>query len=854
MTKTKVHALAKQYGFKSTEFVKILGDIGFSVSSYQASIEEWDLPVIDERLKRGGLIGGDADADAAAEKDAAQKSSSWDSLMASASKTEDAAVTIEGEEEVAVVAEVVAPVIDEPAAEVKEDKVKEETAEKEKEPKKMPMTGVTIIKDRPEADASTEKEDGASNAKTSKGPTPKPAKASATRVGIIDLAALGLIKKQQEERNRTGGQTFTDRRDRETSRRRDMKSKARERLRDRRKGKFRKKGNSTVERKGEVTLETPVTLKSFSASTGISVNRIMHSLMSLDMMFSINTVLDTDTIELIADEFEIEVYVKEKTDIEKELMSEILAARHAVDEDSMATRPPVLAFMGHVDHGKTSLIDAIRSTRVANKEAGGITQHVGAYMAELTDGRAVTILDTPGHAAFTQMRKRGASATDIAILVVAADDGVMPQTEEAASHAKAAGTPIVVAINKVDSPGANVEQVKSQLAGIGLQAEDWGGDVGMVEVSALHKTGIDNLLERVLLEAEILDLKAHAKGDALGIVIESKLEKGKGKVASVLVQDGTLRVKQTVLCGHSFGNVRLMFDYNGKPIKEAGPGTPVDILGLDEFPPVGETFYVVNNMKAAKHVAGKRVEVKKAEELGSGAGVTLANLFDKIDESNAQRLRLVLKADVQGSLEVLKDSLDALSTDEVIVDVIHSAVGSITDTDITLAETADAIVLGFNSKAEGKAKKHAERVNVEIRSYSIIYELLEDITKAIEGMLVPDTVQETIGHVEILEVFSSSRWGTIAGCRVNSGTVKRACYSKLTRDGKQLAEGYLSSLRHFKDDVREVAEGNDCGLTIDGFDDYKTGDLVEIIEIREVARTLEDVTAAEEKAAAENNA
>ncbi|HIA38697.1 MAG TPA: translation initiation factor IF-2 [Planctomycetes bacterium] len=408
-----------------------------------------------------------------------------------------------------------------------------------------------------------------------------------------------------------------------------------------------------------------------------------------------------------------------------------------------------------------------------------------------------------------------------------------------------------VAINKIDAPGANVEQVKSQLSGIGLQSEDWGGDVGMVEVSALHKTGLDDLLERVLLEAEILDLKAHAKGDALGIVLESKLEKGKGKVASVLVQDGTLKVRQTVLVGHAFGNVRLMFDHNGKPVKEVGPGTPVDILGLDEFPPVGETFYVVNNMKDAKRVAEKRVEVKKAEDRGEGAGVTLANLFDKIDESNAQRLCLVLKADVQGSLEVLKDSLKALSTEEVIVDVIHSAVGAITDSDITLAETAKAIVLGFNSKAEGKAKSHAERASVEIRGYDVIYELLEDMTKVIEGMLAPDTIQETVGRVEILEVFRSSRWGTIAGCKVLSGVVKRACYAKLTRDGKQIVEGYLSSLRHFKDDVREVAEGNECGMTIDNFEDYKDGDLIEIIEIKEVARSLEEVASAEEAASAE---
>ncbi len=834
MSKVKVHVIAKKFGFKSTEFVKILSDIGFSVSSYQASLEEWDIPVIEERLKRAGLLGQDANYE---EKNEEQNSSSWDSLLRRASETEDEVKKEDITED------------NEDTSQEDEDSSKEESKDSSKEESEDSSKEESEDSSKEESDI-TQKVDintapKPKPAQSKGGPTPKPSNRSATRLGVIDLEALGLIKKQQEERQKVG-QTFTDRRDRETARRREMKSKARERLRDRRKGKLRKKASTTVDRKNDIVIEAPVTLKSFSAATGISVNRIMQTLMSLDMMVSINTQLDNDTIELLGDEFGLIVRIKEKTDIEKDLMEQIMAARHAVDEDSMAPRPPVLAFMGHVDHGKTSLIDAIRATRIANKEAGGITQHVGAYMAELTDGRKVTILDTPGHAAFTQMRQRGAQATDIAVLVVAADDGVMPQTEEAAAHAKSAGTPIVVAINKIDAPGANVEQVKSQLAGIGLQHEDWGGDTGMIEVSALQKTGLDDLLERILLEAEILDLKAHAKGDAIGVVLESKLEKGKGKVASVLVQDGTLKVKETVLCGHSFGNIRLMFDHNGKPLKEAGPGTPVDLLGLDDFPPIGETFYVVNNMKDAKRVAETRVEAKKAEELSEGAGVTLANLFEKIDESNAERLRIVIKADVQGSLEVLKTSLKALSTDEVIVDVLQASVGAITDTDITLAETAGAVVIGFNSKAEGKAKKHAEQVGVEVRFYDVVYQLLEDVTNAIEGMLAPETVQEKIGEVEVLEVFRSSKWGTIAGCRVTNGSVKRACYARVTRDGKAIGEGYLESLRHFKDDVREVAEGNECGLKVEAIDDYKSGDLIEIIEIKEIARSLEGITSEEE--------
>ncbi len=520
----------------------------------------------------------------------------------------------------------------------------------------------------------------------------------------------------------------------------------------------------------------------------------------------------------------------------------------------MQDRPPVIAFMGHVDHGKTSLIDAIRETRVAVKESGGITQHVGAYVASLDSGKTVTILDTPGHAAFTSMRQRGAQATDIAVLVVAADDGVMPQTEEAAAHASSAGTPVVVAINKCDSPNANPDQVRSQLAGIGLQCEDWGGDVGMVEVSALKKQGIEELLERVLLEAEIMGLRAHAKGDAVGVVLESKLEKGKGKVASVLITDGTLHAKNVVLAGHTFGKIRLMFDHVGKPLKSAGPSTPVDLLGLDQLPPVGETFYVISDLKSAKTVAEKRALHKKELELSKGAGVTLQNLFEKIDESNAEHFKIILKADVHGSLEVLKETLKELSTEEVIVDIIHSAVGGITETDVVLADTAGAIILGFGVVPEGKARKEAERLRVEIRRYDVIYELLEEMEKAVEGMLAPDTVEEIVGHAEVQEVYRSSRWGTIAGCKVVDGVVKRACNARLTRNGRIVFEGPFASLRHFKDDVREVAEGNDCGIKIENFDDIKAGDVIEAVEVLEVVRTLEEVKEVEAEAKAKADA
>jgi len=939
LSKVKVFKLAKQFGYKSAEFVDVMRSIGFAVSSYQASVEEWDVPIIEERLRKGGLIlSGSEESDSAAKtadaKADSARTTSWDALVTAAHaapagepKPEVKVVeptevvvtpvpeTVAVEEESVVESAAPAvvqnePVVPEPIAVTPEAPVADLAAEPTPEvtaapeipaeptppaavkpvvAKPQPIRGARVIapavvkKDPRQASAKKVEESAAPTVpaatpqapktqpekpprpvkaaekpagkpaspdkvtakKTESPPTPKP-RLSAKRVGRIDLAALGLIKTQQEQRKR--GSTFTDMRDRESARRRDMRQKQRERLRDRRHGKLKPKMSSTIDRKGDVILQLPISVKSFSAATGVGVSHVIRRLMKMGVMTTINSVLDEDTVEMIADDFEIPVAIRAETDLERELMADIMAARHSVDDGSMQDRPPVIAFMGHVDHGKTSLIDVIRETRVALKESGGITQHVGAYVATLDNGKAVTILDTPGHAAFTSMRQRGAQATDIAVLVVAADDGVMPQTIEAAAHAKSAGTPIVVAINKCDSPNANPDQVRSQLAGIGLQWEDWGGDVGMVEVSALKKQGIEQLLERVLLEAEIMGLKAHAKGDAVGIVLESKLEKGKGKVASVLITDGTLHAKDIVLAGHTFGKIRLMFDHVGKPLKSAGPSTPVDLLGLDQLPAVGETFYVISDLKAAKTVAEKRALYKKDLEMSKGAGVTLQNLFEKIDESNAQHFKLILKADVHGSLEVLKETLKELSTEEVIIDIIHSGVGGINETDVVLAETAGAVILGFGVVPEGKARKEAERLRVEIRRYDVIYELLEDMEKAVEGMLAPNTVEQICGHAEVLEVYRSSRWGVIAGSRVIDGVMKRACNARLIRSNRIVFEGPFASLRHFKDDVREVAEGNDCGIKIENFEDIKAGDIIEAVEVIEVVRTLEEVKLVEAEA------
>lgn len=914
MSKIKVHTLAKKHGIKSAEFVKHLASIGFPVTSYQASLEEWDIPIIEMRLMQGGII---EDPDAVAEKSGDSAASgdamSWDELMTAAATSTEAASAEEDEkdeeapaEEIAEVptAEIEEPeavepeIAVEPPAETTTIETPEDSAEVKAEVKPNELAAVTDVDEvaavtdvdevnaevvtevtaapetpaEPKAEAAAKAPSDApaqtgkpgektvqakkvAKPKDPKGPVPKPAKRSATKLGKIDLAALGLAKSQIAGKKK--GSTFTDIRDRESARRRDQRSKQRDAQRDRRRGKHRPKHVSTVDRKGDVVLEMPVTVKSFSLATGIPSGDILRQLFDLDIMATINQVIDSDTLELLADEYEIGISIKEETDIEAELMEEILAGRHQVDETSLKPRRPVIAFLGHVDHGKTSLIDAIRSTRIAAKEAGGITQHIGAYVAELADGREVTILDTPGHAAFSAMRARGAQTTDIVVLVVAADDGIKPQTLEAINHAREAKTPVVVALNKCDTVGANPEKVKAELATQGLQAEDWGGETGIVEVSALKKQGIDALLERILLEAEVMNLTAHAKGDAIGTVLEAKVETGKGKVAHVLIQDGTLKPKDVVLVGHTFGKIRLLFDHNGKPCKEAGPSTPVEVLGLDSLPSIGEKLYALKDLKAAKAVAEKRLLHRTELERASKGGVTLSNLFEKLDESVTEKLRFVVKTDVQGSAEVLVNTLKEMSSDEVIVEIVHQGVGGVSLTDIQLASTADAIVIAFNVKPEGKARKEAERVGVEIRQYEVIYDVVDDVAKAVAGLLTPDKIEKVVGQLEVLEVFTSSRWGTIAGSRVLSGFIKRSCRARVIRDGKVVIETPVDSLRHFKDDVREVKEGNECGVKLVDFSEILAGDTIEAIEMVEIARTLEDAQLASldksEKATASNS-
>ncbi len=502
----------------------------------------------------------------------------------------------------------------------------------------------------------------------------------------------------------------------------------------------------------------------------------------------------------------------------------------------MVARPPVVCVMGHVDHGKTSLLDAIRSTKVTAREAGGITQHIGASVVSIND-QNITFLDTPGHEAFTAMRMRGANSTDIAILVVAADDGVMPQTIEAINHAKAAGVEIIVAINKIDKPTANIDRVKQELSEHQLIPEDWGGSTIFCPVSAHTKEGIENLLEMVLLTAEVLELKANPKRKARGLVIEAQLDKGRGAVATVLVQKGTLRVGDPIACGSSYGKVRAMIDDNGRRVKEAGPSTPVEILGLNSVPVAGETFVNTDNEKEAKVFAETYIAEEKNRLLEeTKARMSLDDLFSQIQSGNMKELNIIVKADVQGSVEAVKQSLTKLSNEEVMVKVIHGGVGAINESDVTLASASNAIIIGFNVRIDPMAKTTADHEGVDVRLYKVIYQAIEDVEAAMKGMLDPVFEEKILGHAEVRQIFKASGVGNIAGSYVLDGTIERGCKVRITREGELIHEGDLGSLKRFKDDVKEVRTGYECGLVFDGFNDIQEFDIVEAYKMVEVPR------------------
>ena len=580
----------------------------------------------------------------------------------------------------------------------------------------------------------------------------------------------------------------------------------------------------------EITIPESITVKDLAAELKKTTADVIKKLLGYGVMATINNEVDFDTAYLIAQEFGVEA--KKKETITEE---DILFDESEDKEEDLTVRPPVVVVMGHVDHGKTSLLDAVKKTNVIEGEAGGITQHIGAYKVKIND-REITFLDTPGHEAFTAMRARGAQITDIAILVVAANDGVMPQTVEAINHAKSAGIPIIVAVNKIDLPDANIEKVKQELMNYELVPEEWGGDTIFVPISAKKGQNIDQLLEMVLLEADVLELKANPNKQAKGVVIEARLDKNRGPIATMLVQRGTLDVGDEIVVGSSIGRIRVMTDDKGKKVKKAGPSTPVEILGLTEVPEGGDIFYEVKDEKTAKHLIERRKRQAREKAINAKSKVTLDNLFNQIEKANLKVLNLIVKADVQGSVEAVKQSLEKISNEEVTVKVIHSAAGAVTESDVTLAKVSNAIIIAFNVRPVPTARDMADKDEVEIKQYSIIYQAIEDVEAAMKGMLAPKYIEKVIGNAEIRQTFRISNVGTIAGAYVLDGKLERNAGVRILRDNVVIHEGKLASLKRFKDDAKEVSKGFECGVQIENYNEIKEGDIIEAYILEEVKR------------------
>ena len=581
---------------------------------------------------------------------------------------------------------------------------------------------------------------------------------------------------------------------------------------------------------GVIEIGETITVKELSEKLGKPSNDVIRTLIFTGVMAALNQEIDFNTAEKVCEKYEVLVARKEENNELEEFEEEVEAS-----EENLEKRPPIVTVMGHVDHGKTSLLDAIRHAKVTVGEAGGITQHIGAYTVTL-NGEKITFLDTPGHEAFTAMRARGAQVTDIVILVVAADDGIMPQTKEAINHCKAAGVPMIVAINKIDRPGANIDRVKQELTEHGLVAEDWGGDTICVPVSAKTGENLESLLEMVILTSEMQELQADPNRKGKGTVIEAKLDKGRGAVASLLIQNGTLNVGDSILVGSTYGRIRAMFDDKGKKIKSAGPSIPVEVLGLSEVPAAGDRFVVVKDEKTARNMAESRKEKIRTESHQSSNRVSLEDLYSQIQEGKVKELSIVVKADVQGSVEAIKQSLEKLSTDDIKVRVIHGAVGAITETDVTLGAASNAIVIGFNVRPDNNAVAQAEKDSVEIKTYRIIYDAIEDVKSAMIGMLDPEYKEVVNGKAEVRMTYKISNVGTIAGCYVIDGKIVRSSEIRVIRDGIVIFESTLASLKRFKDDAKEVARGYECGLSVEKFNDLKEGDIIESYSMEAIKR------------------
>ena len=634
-------------------------------------------------------------------------------------------------------------------------------------------------------------------------------------------------KKQKEAKKEQGGQRIQDFEKPKAPKKKSRSQKRKERM-----------AKEEVKGDGAIKIKAPLTVKEFADTVGISLAQVITKLIGLGVMATQNESIDRDVIEILADELSIEIeFISE----EDSNIEEIYNLDQEDPEDSLEERPPVVTVMGHVDHGKTSILDVIKKSHVTASEAGGITQHIGAYQV-LANGKLITFLDTPGHEAFTAMRSRGASITDIAILVVAADDGVMPQTREAIHHAKAAGVPIIVAINKIDREGANPDRVRQELTEEGLVCEDWGGDTIMVEVSAKTKEGIPDLLDMVLLVAEVLELKANPDRLAIGTIVEARLDKGKGPMATILVQKGTLTSDSFIVSGTCYGHIRAMTDDKKKRLKTAGPATPVVVLGLDGVPNAGDTVYAVQEEKIAREIAARNIAHEREEKLASKNKVSLNNLFDKIKEGELKDLNLVVKADVKGTVEALNQSLlklnDNEDVDEVQVNIIHSGTGGINESDINLASASNALVIGFNVRPNINAIELAKQEEVDVRTYRVIYDILNDVKNAISGMLTPEITEEVLGRCEVRETFKLPSNDIVAGIYVLKGKIARKAFVKVLRDDVIIHEGPISSLKRFKDDAREIAQGYEGGLMVENFNDIQVNDLLECYIEKEIKKEI----------------
>ncbi|MCC6407633.1 MAG: translation initiation factor IF-2 [Planctomycetes bacterium] len=590
---------------------------------------------------------------------------------------------------------------------------------------------------------------------------------------------------------------------------------------------------------GDVKIEAPVTIKKLADALALRVSQVLvKAIKSLGLNVNQNSTLDNDTAELLASDFNVKLIVVEDKGAEDSVLQELVKKRTSVEEANLVVRPPTVAFLGHVDHGKTTMLDKFRHSQIAESESGGITQHIGAYQVQTKSGHTLTIIDTPGHEAFSAMRARGAKAVDIVVLVVAADDGVMPSTVEALNHARAAKVPVVVAVNKCDKPQAQPERVRRQLTEQGLQPEEWGGTTAFLDVSALTGKGLDELLERVFLESMVLELKSHDKGPASGIVLEAEIQEGKGRVAFLLVKDGTLNQGDVIMAGEGYGKVRSIHDDRGRAIKTAGPSMPVEVSGLSELPSVGDHFHVVESLEQARDVAEERAKKNRAMSLVERRSVTAENLFQAVAAQKKKTINVVLRCDVQGSLEALKSQLEALTHAEVDVRILQAGLGSVTEADVNLASPAEGVVLAFRVGVNDKARVAAERNNVEIRHYDIIYELLDEIRQMMEGTLSPEMTEQITGHIEVRALFKSSKIGLIAGCHVIDGTVARDAKIRVMRKNKVLTTTGIASLKREKDDAREVREGFDCGVTLKDFETFEVGDILEAFKVVAVKRLL----------------